>query len=419
MKFPVFSKSETLCALCKGSKLLCGKDRCPILVKIYSQMKSKPLIDSRFIDGSSPPGVFVGRYGYPKVFVGPLIPPVRGDTSIYDTPELWLGKSIDDITNFRFQLVRGMHETNVKKFHGDKMVEKTIEIALADNPTFAEAEFNKKPYGKIVLHSEVQPFGPSAKLVKFDIGNYKYNQKIEKAYYDTDLKAANAVNLLYKNGILISKIQKAFSVGAFGIGKNRRFVPTRWSITAVDDTVSKNLIQYTKNNPIINEFRVYEYTHLDNRWLVLMLPREWCYELIEAWYPKTLWNPDGQDVSIYSSHEFYDGRKYYAEIGGCYYAARVATNELLNRERKQAGVVILREAHPGYIMPVGVWNVRESVRAALKTKPLRFVSLNDSLNYISKKLAIPIKTWISNSEVLKNTLNQKKITDFIKIKNYK
>ena len=80
---------------------------------------------------------------------------------------------------------------------------------------------------------------------------------------------------MYKNGVLISKIQKAFSVGAFGIGKNRRFVPTRWSITAVDDTVSKNMIEYTKTNPIINEFRIYEHVQLDNRWIVLLIPREW------------------------------------------------------------------------------------------------------------------------------------------------
>jgi len=415
MKFFSKQKGNSLCALCKG-RLYCGKDRCPLLVKFYAQIKNKPLIDSRFIDGSSPPGVFVGRYGYPKVYVGPLIPPLHGDTSLLDTPEYWVGKSIEEITNFRFQLVRGMHLTNVKKLEGDRLVEKTIEIALAENPTKAEAEFKRKPTGRITLHSEVQPFGPSAPLTKFEIENYKMNKKIEKAYYDTDMKAVDAVLKLYRKEVLISKIQKAFSVGAFGIGKNRRFVPTRWSITAVDDTISKNLVNYIKSYPIINEFRVYSHIHLDNRWMILLIPREWCYELIEAWYPKTLWNPDGLDIEIFSSNEFYDGRKYYAEIGGCYYAARVATGELLNKERRQAGVVIFRETHPGYIMPVGVWNVRESVREALKTKPMSFPSLKESLNYISTKLDIPVKTWIKNSEVLQDTLNQKRIADFIKIK---
>jgi len=287
---------------------------------------------------------------------------------------------------------------------------------LAENSPDAEVEFKSKPIGRIALHSEVQPFGPSAPLISLDVGNYGFNKKIEKAFYDTDLKSVNAVINLYKKGVLVSKIQKAFSVGAFGLEKNRRFVPTRWSITAVDDTISKNLIEYTKTYPLINEFRIYDYTNLDNRWIVLMIPREWSYELIEAWYPKTLWNPEGKEIEIFGSHEFYDGRKDYAEIGGCYYAARLATNELLNKERRQAGVVILREAHPGYIMPVGVWNVRESVREALKTKPMKFPSLNESLNYASKKLDIPIKTWMENSEIIKDTIQQKRITDFVKIR---
>jgi len=415
----VFSNQNraSLCALCKG-RLFCGKDKCPILVKFYVQTRVQSLIDSTHLDGSSPPSVFVGRFGYPKVFVGPMIPPQHGDTSLMDTPELWSGKTIEEIVNFRFQLVRGKYVTHIKNFE-DKIVERTREIALAENSPDAEAEFKTKPIGRVILDDEVQPFGPSAPLTRLDIGNYRIDQKIEKAYYDTDLKAKEAVINLYRNNVLISKIQKAFSVGAFGLEKNRKFVPTRWSITAVDDTLSKNLVEYTKTFTIINEFRVYEHIQLDNRWIILMIPREWCYELIEAWYPKTLWNPEGKETVIFSDHEFYDGRKTYADIGGCYYAARLATNELLNKERKQAGVVILREAHPGYIMPVGVWNVREAVRASVKSKPLKFSSLKESLDYISKKLDISINKWMQNSVILKDSLQQKRIADFLKVKEWK
>ena len=137
------------------------------------------------------------------------------------------------------------------------------------------------------------------------------------------------------------------------------------------------------------------------------------------WYPNTLWNPDTAHTSIFSDHEFYDGRKTYAEIGGCYYASRLAVNELLNKERRQAGVVVMREAHPGYIMPVGVWNVREAVRAAVKSKPTNFSSLNESLNYISTKMDIPVKKWIETSSVLRDTQQQKRIVDFLRMKEWK
>lgn len=50
--------------------------------------------------------------------------------------------------------------------------------------------------------------------------------------------------------------------------------------------------------------------------------------------------------------------------------------------RRQDKAIILREAHPGYIMQVGVWNVRESVRDALKKMPLKFNTLDEALNHI-------------------------------------
>jgi hypothetical protein len=410
----VKKESTSVCALCRGTKFLCGKNRCPVIVRYHAKVKTKPLLDSLRLEGASPPSVFIGRIGYPKVAIGPMIPPVMGDTSEIDTPERWLHKTLDDIVDFRSQLVRGkftVDVTNVESTH--RIVEFTRELALSKNAVFADAVFEKKPYGKIAFYDEVQPHGPSAPLRTLDITNPKYEQHIEKAYYDTDLKARDAILDIYKNGVLISKIQRAFSVGAFGVKKNRRFVPTRWSITAVDSTLGAELMKKTKTYPVINEVRAYYLNQFDNRWIILMMPSEWQYELIEAWYPNTTWNQYGTGISIFNSYEFFDGRTTYAEIGGCYYAARLAVNELLNKERRQAGVVILREAHPGYIMPIGVWNVRESVRNALTQTYRKFDTVKESLLYISDIMDIPVQRWIRNSAVLKNQLYQRRLEDFL------
>jgi hypothetical protein len=410
----VKKESTSVCALCRGTKFLCGKNRCPVIVRYHAKVKTKPLLDSLRLEGASPPSVFIGRIGYPKVAIGPMIPPVMGDTSEIDTPERWLHKTLDDIVDFRSQLVRGkftVDVTNVESTH--RIVEFTRELALSKNAVFADAVFEKKPYGKIAFYDEVQPHGPSAPLRTLDITNPKYEKHIEKAYYDTDLKARDAILDIYKNGVLISKIQRAFSVGAFGVKKNRRFVPTRWSITAVDSTLGAELMKKTKTYPVINEVRAYYLNQFDNRWIILMMPSEWQYELIEAWYPNTTWNQYGTGISIFNSYEFFDGRTTYAEIGGCYYAARLAVNELLNKERRQAGVVILREAHPGYIMPIGVWNVRESVRNALTQTYRKFDTVKESLLYISDIMDIPVQRWIRNSAVLKNQLYQRRLEDFL------
>jgi hypothetical protein len=226
------------------------------------------------------------------------------------------------------------------------------------------------------------------------------------------MKATQGVVSAYQNGTLISEIQKAFSVGTMGVEKRRCFVPTRWSITAVDDIIGKDLLKTTKYNQTIDEFRIYQWEQLDNRWCVLMMPCTWRYELIEAWYPNTTWNPMGKTVDIISSHELYEGRSDYAEIGGCYYAARMAVNELLLREKRTAGVVIMREAHPGYVMPVGVWNVRENVRAALTTKPYKFDTLDKALTHVDGVMDIKKDTWIKNSGILKDYLTQRRIDDY-------
>jgi len=58
--------------------------------------------------------------------IGPLVPTEFGDTSTMDTPEKWGGKSIDDIVDFRFRLVRGKYRIDVKDFRkAGRIVQRT------------------------------------------------------------------------------------------------------------------------------------------------------------------------------------------------------------------------------------------------------------------------------------------------------
>jgi hypothetical protein len=383
------------------------------MVKTNYFLKSVPLMAKEDIDGMSPPSVFIGRIGYPNVYAGPLVPPVHEDTSLFDLPEQWFGKSIDEIIGFRSLLIRGKHRVNVHNLDSSgKILDQTRELALSGNSVDVELNLTKKPKSSIYMDDDVQPFGPSAPIRDLHVGNTRFDDHIEKAYYDTDLKATNAVVELYKRGVLVTKIQKAFSVGAFGAEKKRCLVPTRWSITAVDDIISKSLREQVKTLPEINEYRVYESIYMDNVFEILMIPGQWSYESMEAWYPGTVWNPAGQSIAIFSDHEGNSGRTTYAAIGGCYYSARLATCEQLLKDKRQATVIVLREARPGYIMPIGVWQVRENVRNAMRQKPFMFNTLAESLQFISGRFQIPMQRWINQSVLLKKTLFQKRLSDF-------
>ncbi|MDA4111088.1 MAG: hypothetical protein OK439_01010, partial [Thaumarchaeota archaeon] len=201
-------------------------------------------------------------------------------------------------------------------------------------------------------------------------------------------------------------------VGVFGERKRRKLVPTRWSITAVDSNLSLRLIDEIKDYETIDEFRVFVYTNLDNVYVGILTPEKWNYEWIEAWHSGTAWNKFGSRPEMIGDFEGYNGRKTYAKPGGCYYSTRFAVAEYLSHERKQAGAIMLREIHPGYILPVGVWNVRESIRTLLSREFRSFDNLAEALKFSCSNFLIEKPFWTENSELLKRGLQQRKITDF-------
>ena len=62
------------CVICKGSKNLCGKERCPLMVKSDSRSRTVKLMDTLDLAGMSPPSVFVGRFGSRRSILAPWSP---------------------------------------------------------------------------------------------------------------------------------------------------------------------------------------------------------------------------------------------------------------------------------------------------------------------------------------------------------
>lgn len=395
--------------------MLCGKSRCPLIAKVEAMVRHRPGIDRLEVDGATPPSVFVGRIGYPKVYIGPMVPPFYDNTEILDSPERWVGKSVEDIIDYRYSLIRGKTRASIYDVNGGgRLVDSMQELAMAVQPTDSEVIFTKRPDAKITLSAEVQPFGPSAPLKSFKASDMRVDRRIEKAYYDRGLKAVEAVVDLYSRGVSVTRIQKSFSMGMFGVGGRRKLVPTRWGITAVDSNLSLTLLEEVKRMETIDEYRVYTFRNLDNIFVAILSPENWKFEWIEAWFPGTTWNTEGATPELMGDYEPFKGRTTYAAVGGCYYSARLALAERLTRERRQASALVLREIHPGYILPVGVWNVRESVRAALRGRPVKFDTFDAAVKHACSSLTIPFEKWVENSAMLKQAFFQRKITDYVK-----
>jgi hypothetical protein len=409
----VKGRFSSLCIYCRGGRNLCGKTICPITLKALSMVKVSKPIESNFVQGSSPPSVFVGHFGYPKVSVGPMVPSMIGDTYIMDLPEQWMGTSVETIVDYRYSLLRGKVQTNVTEANtGNRLLETLQELSMSIKPVDSEVEFLKRPLGTIYLDDNSQPFGPSAPLKSFKLSNVSSDRMIERFYYDNDMKSQNAIIELYEYGRQVSKIQRAFSVGMFGLKKNRRLVPTRWSITAVDSTISSNLVKKLKNYETIDKFQVYGYVYMDNIYAALLIPQKWSFEWMEAWFPGTFWNMNLPQADVGGDYESYWGRTTYPGIGGCYYACRLSTAEALDKMKRQATALVLREIHPEFPLPLGVWFVRECVREMFKKKPSIYENMESAIKGLRKVLTVPLIRWFNKSEILKNSILQKKITDF-------
>src|SRR3989338_8768800 len=359
------------------------------------------LFSSNAVSGSSPPSVFVGSYNYPKVFVGPMVPPIHGDTSLLDIPEKWSGKTLEEIVNFRLNLIRGIQKVSIHQTEG-RYIENLQEITMSSKPTDSDLKFNKTTSTSISLDGESAPFGQIGEIKSAKFYGTSATKSIEKTFYDKDLNAHDAVLHLYNSGISISKIQKCFSIGM--LGQKRKLVPTKWSITATDDIISKSLTEEILNCPLIDSYEVFTYEHLGNLFSVVLFPHRWIYEMIEAWYSNGV-------LGFGSDFEDARGINHPPVISGAYFAAKLWVTEYLVKNKIQSGVIILREIRPEYAIPVGVWQVREGIRSAMRQTPIIGETFDDALILASKKMSISKLEWLSKGNIMK-LIRQKTIADF-------
>ncbi len=364
--------------------------------------KNRDLFSSDSVSGASPPSVFVGSYNYPKVFVGPMVPPAHGDTSLLDSPERWKGKTLEEIVNFRLSLVRGIKPVPVQQTEG-RYVESLQEVAMASRPTDSDLSFSKPVSSSgISIDGESAPFGPVGRIESARFSGVSPVRQIEKAFYDGDLRAQDAVMSLYGSGVEISRIQRCLSIGMLGM--KRRLVPTKWSITATDDMISSALVEDVLEYPLIDSCRVFSFEHLGNVFAVILFPRRWLYEMIEAWHS------DGT-VGFGSDSEDARGIGHPPAIDGAYFAAKLGVAEYLHRNGIQAGAVILREIRPEYAIPVGVWQVREGVRQAMRQEPAIADSLGHGLLLASERTSISKTEWLRHGSI-SGLVRQKVLSDF-------
>jgi len=381
---------------------ICGSWNCKKHTLLLG--KAKPIEE---FSGSSPPEIFVGKWNYPNVYTGILSPTEHGNTNIMSSVEEWHKNKlqIPQILNLRNQLIYGRTQSNIKQLN-TKFLSVMKEVAMTHKSIGTEFKLekpitkNREQDNKVPLISHAT----QVKSVRLE-ENPKVKPKIDYIVNDTDVKSAIAIKELYKSQIDNSLIIKILSAGLLGMKKNRRLVPTRWSITAVDDTLSKEMLKKIKTFQEISEYKVFTAEYVGNHYEFLLIPRYWSFEVIEI---------SMKGFGVWQDYESIFDRKTYAhDVTGAYYANRLALCEYLTKIQRQCSCLVFREVRPEYYAPLGVGILRQTSREAFSQKGKSFSTLNESLVDIQTRLRLPISNWTSKSKLLKEKQTQKRLFEFV------
>lgn len=320
--------------------------------------------------GSTAPEIFVGRGGYPDVAAGVLSPvDTTVDPTGYATSGQWYqeGLQLEQILQRRTGLLNSNRRTNVEVADAwDGMVGAQREIAIADRPVDIEIGLDGPPELDLQAGEVTTPTGPNATAQSVDLTeNPHVSRPVKKTLEDDDWRAGGAMRYLYRRGFDVYEINNILSAGALGQTAQRRLVPTRWSITAVDDQIGRFLRGQIDTTTAIDQVEIWYNEYIGNRFWVVLAPGQWEFELVEMKAPQSVWNPDGDRYRVMVDREGWQGRdEYVDETSGAYYAARLGVLEALVDRGRQAKCLVLREVTDDYWAPVGVWQIREAVRNA-------------------------------------------------------
>jgi hypothetical protein len=334
------------------------------------------------------------------------------DAPVLGTVSDMVEAPIEDVVAYRSTLFHTQQRSPVRVRNSPpRILDMAREVALSTRPVDAEVRLTKVPQARLdaKLDPFAPPMGPSVEAEGGRVvGQPVVPRKVDALVTDTDARATTAANELYGAGVGEDHILRLFSVGLLGKGSTRRLVPTRWSITAVDDILSKELAKRVRDMQQLGQPQVHSSVLKGNHFHVVLLPRQWEFEMLEAWLRGSLWAASNMMVGDREGH---NGRSDYARnVTGAYYAARLAVLEHLTAIRRQASTVVYREVTEEYWAPLGVWVIREGVREAMRSPATRFDTIDEAIEHVTSM--VRLKDWHGKALNVKEAKVQRRLEDF-------
>lgn len=363
------------------------------------RITSQPKVPAtRSIEGLSPPSALVGEKGYPKVSMGPMVSLTELD--LPERPAFWLNRPLSYVISRFSSQIYAYFKLDVRRVD-EPQVEEMRWALLSEKPVEMEARLRRHPVPRLTFDGLLAPLGPAAPADKVRLAEEpKVPAMVEKGFYEGDLRASEGIIELYNRGVDIYSIYKLLSLGSLGLKGRKRLVPTRWAITAVDSTVGDWLRRTVGYLPIYSgEVLLHRSSYEGNRYFVIIIPGPYILEVVEAWLPKGLWTQRSESAHVLINREHtHIGLEY---MDGGHHAMRIAVLEKLKSMGRQASVLAVREVGPEYYAPVGVWQVREGMRKALMSEPLKFDELDEAFSFLRREAKFDLAPSLRKLHLLK------------------
>ncbi len=367
-----------LCPRCRG-RGWCGRDTC-VWSRVTARVRERLKGD---VEGYVRTAHVTWR-GYPEVYAAPgLGSPVPDEA--------------DALADLDFERVVEVSGTTLRK--GERrharrepydLSHPDVEAAVSCRPVEGTLEVERTISGP-----ESSPFvGP---LVKGELeidGTPRVPRPLEKLHED-DVKAREAVvELVLRRGLDENLVARALSLGLLGL--DRRLVPTRWAVAAVDSMVSEHLLREVADLPPADDWKVLRGELYGNEMWVLAGPGPYSLKLIEVYVPGAPWS--SEEVTVLEDSEG-PGRplREPEETGGAFLAVRTAVLESMVGEGRSRSVTVIRVVKPEYPIPLGAWVIREAVRRAEEVG--RFEDGEEVLGFLSERLKGPARAALDRVDV--------------------
>lgn len=362
-----------------------------------AQKEFKPSKELEGYGGSA----IIGEKNYPLVATHNISN--ENKSSSYQNTSNLVKKPYEEIFKAKAKNVLGTTNSQYIKKPNEKITEELTNIYKAKKPTQFASHFEKQiQFTKLLTNKVAGIMGSQNNLVKLhSTENTTTSKKIEK-YTQEDIKSKEAIISLYEKGINEHQIINLLALGSFGISTNKKLVPTKWAISAYDQTIEKHLHKKILNYSIIENYEIYHYFDKGNDFYIVLLPETFSGEIVESW-----------DDIIERDYVSVDNtlNKQEPETAGGFWATKCGIHELLHKRKKQSSYISLRHI-TNYEIPLGVVFVRECVREALSKEPIfKSSNIEEVKEYLKTTSQKHYEDFI-NSTLLRELKKQKKLSQF-------